>query len=187
MNKCLINKCLKESHTKQLCQYHYHLDYRTKNKEKLKSKNKQWRANNAEVIKSKQKARREAPGYYEKFNASWKDWYKANPEKHAETIAAGKARNPERHKEIQRLSRQRNPEAGKAKLAKRRALKKNAMPDWVNTKELTRIYFECPKGMHIDHIIPLVNENICGLHVPQNLQYLTVEQNQFKSNKFDGN
>lgn len=60
-----------------------------------------------------------------------------------------------------------------------------ATPKWVNFEELYRIYNECPKGMHVDHIIPLSSDKVCGLHVPWNLQYVTPEYNSNKRNKFN--
>jgi hypothetical protein len=64
-----------------------------------------------------------------------------------------------------------------------RAKKLQAMPKWVNIIELYSIYNNCPKGYHVDHIIPLSGKNICGLHVPWNLQYLPAVDNLKKSNK----
>lgn len=65
-----------------------------------------------------------------------------------------------------------------------RARKLQAMPNWVDTEALNKIYRECPEGYHVDHIIPLSNSNICGLHVPWNLQYLSKIDNLKKGNKF---
>lgn len=67
--------------------------------------------------------------------------------------------------------------------AKRRAIKLNATPKWVNIEDIKKIYQNCPNGYQVDHIIPLQGKNVCGLHVPWNLQYLTITENLKKSNK----
>ena len=37
----------------------------------------------------------------------------------------------------------------------------------------------------VDHIIPIVNKNVCGLHVEHNLQVVPTTWNKQKSNKWD--
>lgn len=65
-----------------------------------------------------------------------------------------------------------------------RASKLNATPVWANLSRIKEIYETCPVGSHVDHIIPLIHPLVCGLHVHENLQHLTAEENLKKSNKF---
>lgn len=59
-----------------------------------------------------------------------------------------------------------------------------ATPKWVDIEALIKVYVNCPEGFEVDHIVPLRNKNVCGLHVPANLQYLSREENIEKRNKF---
>lgn len=57
-------------------------------------------------------------------------------------------------------------------------------PHWASMEDISQIYKNCPSNYHVDHIIPLRGINVSGLHVPNNLQYLLVEDNLHKSNKY---
>lgn len=67
----------------------------------------------------------------------------------------------------------------------RNATKLNATPKWSNLGEVALIYKHCPKGYHVDHIIPLKSKVVCGLHVPSNLAIISEFENLSKGNKFN--
>lgn len=108
----------------------------------------------------------------------------------------------EKQAEYHRINRQKNlnrslkwqqdnPDKVKARNARRRATKLNASPSWVSQTKITLIYTQAEYvqrltkiDIEVDHIIPLNNKNVCGLHVPWNLQLLTAEENQRKGNRF---
>lgn len=78
------------------------------------------------------------------------------------------------------------PWKGSVKTAKYRATKLNATPVWLTRDqflEIIKIYENCPKGYHVDHIVPLQGKQVTGLHVPWNLQYLPAKENQRKGNR----
>jgi hypothetical protein len=72
-----------------------------------------------------------------------------------------------------------------ANVRARQARLKQRTPAWANLKAMREIYVNCPEGYHVDHVVPLNGENVSGLHVEFNLQYLSAEENIKKSNKFD--
>lgn len=52
-------------------------------------------------------------------------------------------------------------------------------------KDIIKIYKNKPDGTEVDHIIPRNHPDVCGLHVPWNLQYLKSEENRIKSNNWE--
>jgi hypothetical protein len=81
----------------------------------------------------------------------------------------------------------------------RRAFKKKAMPLWLTKEQLQEIkdIYEDAQylsnthnydgfGYHVDHIIPLHNKSICGLHVPWNLRVIPAKENRIKNNIWSG-
>ena len=66
-----------------------------------------------------------------------------------------------------------------------RAKKLDRTPSWSNQVKIKEFYDKCPSGYHVDHIVPLQGRLVSGLHVENNLQYLTAEENLSKQNKFE--
>lgn len=62
---------------------------------------------------------------------------------------------------------------------------------WANSKKIKDIYaqaiqlsIETGIPHHVDHVLPLTHNKICGLHCENNLQILTASENLAKLNKF---
>lgn len=62
--------------------------------------------------------------------------------------------------------------------------KAQRVPKWADLDKIKEIYKKCPEGYHVDHVIPLNGTNVSGLHVENNLQYLSPQDNIAKSNKY---
>jgi hypothetical protein len=113
-----------------------------------------------------------------------KNWRKENPERYAANIAKWHERHPQASVKAKRAWKQRNPRQSRADCARRYAAKRNRTPPWSDLGAIKKIYDACPEGMHVDHIVPLMGDAVSGLHVPENLQYLTPEDNYAKSNSW---
>lgn len=67
-----------------------------------------------------------------------------------------------------------------------------ATPSWVKRKDLERIHAKrlslenlLNTKLNVDHIVPLVNQNVCGLNVAKNLQITGASYNMSKRNTFN--
>jgi hypothetical protein len=86
-----------------------------------------------------------------------------------------------------------NPSKIAAHKARYRAAKFQATPSWLTVDDHRQIeeFYRISQQMqlstceeyHVDHIVPLQGENVCGLHVPWNLQVIPAKENLSKSNK----
>ena len=110
-------------------------------------------------------------------------WNNANTEYKRQYREAHLERTKEAIKEWKRL----NPGKVAASNQLRRARKLQATPKWLTKdqiKEIEMIYINRPEGCHVDHIIPLRGDGVCGLHVPWNLQYLSSGENLRKNKRY---
>ena len=117
-------------------------------------------------------------------------YYQANREK---VIQRALARSAKDKRKYRKSWKEANPELVKAFTNDRRRRHKNASPKWITKEqkaEIREIYKRAvklckdnPKAYVVDHIVPLMGKEVCGLHVPWNLQILTAEENYRKNNK----
>jgi len=137
-------------------------EYRDANKDKKKELWASWFERNTEYNKSR-----------------WKDYYYKNAEKQRDRVSRYKKNNPYKYL---------------AYNAKRRSSKLQATPNWLSEVQLQSIehFYWLAKDLfsvtgevyHVDHIVPLQGEHVCGLHVPWNLQVLPSDINIKKGNSF---
>ena len=117
-------------------------------------------------------------------------YYEANKE---QVIARANARPLEERTRHREKYKKQNPDLYKAFNSVRKRRHKNATPPWITQEQKEAI-----KGLYlhamrltkitgeryvVDHIIPLINPTVCGLHVPWNLRVITQKENLLKSNK----
>ena len=121
------------------------------------------------------------------------NWNKQDLEKNRIRTANWRKNNPTKKKCFDKNWYLKNKDKVNATTTKRRATKLNATPPWLTNdhkKQITKIYKSCSEiskqtGVqhHVDHIVPLKGKEVCGLHVPWNLQILTATENLSKNNR----
>ena len=134
--------------------------------------------------------------YFKQYNESdagkeaKQRYYKTNKEA---VIARANARPLEERRLHREKYKKQNPELYKALVSVRKRRHKNATPKWVTPDQklkIRQLYLEAMRLTKltgeryvVDHIVPLISPEVCGLHVPWNLRVITQEENLRKSNK----
>jgi len=136
--------------------------------------------NTKRSLKPKSEASKEAGRRYYERN---KDMVKAR----------ANARTPEEKQRWKQKHKATNPDYYKTLTSLRKRRHRNATPVWLSAtqkmeiRQLYQIAITMSKTTGeryvVDHIIPLISREVCGLHVPWNLRVITQEENLKKSNK----
>lgn len=139
----------------------------------------------------RQKAMRQA--FPDLVRARERDYYASRAEVIAEQKRAYRAKNPERAKAAR--DKYNRSEMGRRMMLirkhDRRAREICATPSWYDREaveqlfDVARVLSRSGVKFSIDHIIPLKNRKVCGLHVHDNLQVMPLWQNIRKLNRFD--
>jgi len=190
----------------------YHKQYRLKNKDKakeyrLKIKDKQKEYMKEYYIKNKTKLYDKNLEYYnlnkDKRVSRMKEYYCENKEKLSLYNKEARIKNKDkllayeadyRKNNVDKIKESRKENRGNINYhnSMRQLLKRKASPKWLSKmqkNEIKEIYIKSSNmstdlvKYHVDHIIPLKGKNVCGLHVPWNLQILESKENIRKGNK----
>lgn len=118
---------------------------------------------------------------------TWKRTVANSPKRKA--WEASRVRDPLKTRHIKAAWKKRNLHKVAADSMKRRASQFKACPWWADIAAIEDIYRECRKvtqvsGIyhHVDHIVPILGKNVCGLHVHWNLRVIPAKENQVKGN-----
>ena len=146
--------------------------YQKANKAALNAKNNERRARNSEVR-----------------NKQLREYYAASSSTQ-ERLATWRKANPDKVKAYNKVWADANKDLINAYAAKRRAYTRQALPLWADFDKINALYRQAKLlrdiglDVHVDHIIPLKNDTVCGLHVHDNLRVILASENLSKSNKF---
>jgi hypothetical protein len=148
----------------------------------------------AYYLKNRERVKARANAYYHANKAevavTLKEYYEANKQAVNERNRAWAKANPEARKKHHSEYVKRNRAKWSAQTANYRATKKQATAAWASSTAIKSFYIEARKRKeqtgvewHVDHIVPLQSDLVCGLHVEHNLQLLPGRANRVKSNK----
>ena len=144
--------------------------YREQNKDKVRAGIREWALRNPGKVLEKNRrsdAKRSAAR-----NAFNRDLRRTNPEIFRDRAAIWRNANREKFRAIHRFHS-----------ALRKAIVKGQKIAETYKVEVSMFYKNVPSGLHVDHIVPLKGKDVCGLHVPWNLQYLSPTENRRKGNR----
>lgn len=119
-----------------------------------------------------------------------REWKARNKEKVAASTKAYRQVNPEKHRASNSAYVKRHSDKNAAKGMRYLARKTQAIPSWFDKEAVDLVYasaYELTRSSgeqyHVDHIVPLHSDIVCGLHVHCNLQVLPMLENIKKGNR----
>lgn len=147
---------------------------------------KEWAKRNPEKLKASSR-RRYLERDVEKDRERLRQRRLSDPARHNKERREWSASHKSKRVEICKRYYEKNKMKFLAAVRLRQADKIKRTPKWADKKAMVAFYKNRPPGMEVDHIVPLRGKNVCGLHVHNNLQYLTMSENRRKSFTFSQN
>ena len=134
--------------------------------------------------------------YFREYNKSEagqkakRGYYERNKEA---VVERAQARTPAKKQAYRRAHKAANPDLYRELVNARRRRFRQATPKWLTAEDKLqirmkyRLAIELSRRMGVlhvvDHVVPLQGEEVCGLHVPWNMEVITQDENLKKSNK----
>lgn len=154
-----------------------------------KSRSSDWyKANTERALKS---CKDRYPQVREQRLKGMREWRERNPDRKQEIDRHWRTNNRDRKRENWREWKSKNPHKGAKESSLRRAAKRNATPSWANHDVIAELFLEAARltkqtgiKYHVDHIVPLKSEIVCGLHWEGNMRVITGAENISKSNRY---
>lgn len=181
----------------------YQREWYRRNKEAVKARTREWAAANKERKAAADKAYREANKARltaqavernrrdPNRKATYTKSRQQNLEAYRAREAAYRAKNREACNERIRQWKQANPHKLTHYFHKRRAALLAALPVWANLEAIEAVYAEAQRMQqltgqphHVDHIVPIINPLVCGLHCEANLRVVPASENLSKNNRW---
>lgn len=173
--KCICHACTEAGIKSDSNRLERAAQWRAKNPDRQREHERRWRKRNSE------RERKRLREFYLKNPERRRQYGDAFYRKHSSSVLARK-----------RAYYRANPDKARVYVVLRRAAKLNCTPSWLteaHLEEISRVYKKAASmrrggaDVHVDHIVPLAGEFVCGLHVPWNLAIIPARDNQQKGNK----
>lgn len=179
----------------------YRREYYKKNAEAIKTKSRAWSVANRE--RKSETDRKYRLANLERLSKAKRAYQKRTMRQHVKRANAWRAANLEKQRQVEQTYRDKNRAACNERI---RAWKKKnkpllvihalvrskrtrqATPKWVDMKAVRALYEKAASmrrgglDVHVDHVVPLSNRLVCGLHWEGNLQIVAATENLKKCN-----
>ena len=121
---------------------------------------------------------------------------KNNSEKRKQYMTEYATNNRDKIRKIASTWQKNNKGKVNANTAVRHAAKMKRKPNWLSKEQKLHIRClyqvaamrtrESGQEWHVDHIVPMQGKDVCGLHVPWNMQVIPATDNMKKNNRYHG-
>lgn len=119
---------------------------------------------------------------YDQKRGTRKDYWREHYHQNAERLNRQRYARPSHRRNVRKQSSYRKRRMSDADICKGNDLIQAQIAQFYD--QARAITTETGDQYSVDHIIPLIHPNVCGLHVPWNMQIMTARENSSKGNRW---